>query len=603
MIGIFKKQVEANKYISKVGDVVKYPIPYNDILIDGVYNFKLYKVEKNRCVPIESEANNARIRPYTSNVKGTFSFRILEFDSTGSKQFAVFVDGEQIGKTFRKSANTLQEYISLIVEHYSKIQGWEVESIGNIIKFTQTDECLRCGKTVSIELGKYAKTNTNKPCITKTFVETLEVIGQTCYILKFKNFMAGNIIKLNGTNYVISEGETQDDLRTKIQGEDLYYCVPNTTTIDLDFELGNRKVTNTNKPKLLVTYDTSDDTYDYYIVNSYDVRAGNIFKINDTEIVVSESDTQTTVDAFFNAYSGKFRTEKGANIYQSTLAGFRIVPNTNSPIFTYEAAKHTPTQDMDKYSITICNDVVKGNRYYLNGLTYDARDGETSLDVAYNLYGANSDTFDYYIKSGATLDAYVNVGYFRDSNNLLKTRLNSSTVVCTNKKGLVLEFEAKRQGKYMGVFTNSYGQDVAYTTLFEVLSDVEGEEVKFSNNSDAYGIEFDTSEVFQIRLPIFLKDKVPFIVENISENTNGEIVRGKTVITNKRQFVTKAIETNLHEEIVKILKCDLVVINGKKYKFVGEYGVDQNRNGAKDLRVANGELTEQENTISNLLFY
>lgn len=602
MIQVFKESENPNIVLAQINDQLRFPIDASWMVKGEQYGFRILKLNKNECqIPDELiEVNKGSLRHFNCMVSGSFSLRVKEFYATENKQFAILMDGKQIGKTFKSNANSMPEYVEKIVKHFNKLNSWNVTSRGNIIDFKQIDDCDNCGKSLSIDLGTYAKINQNNPTITAELESTLEIEGTRCYNLNFNGFVSGNKAVINGTQYLWEENDTEQTFKTKILGEESYYCLPLSTAISTSVLLGTKTVINKNKPTLKALYDHSDATYDYYLVSSFDVRAGNIFRINGTEKIATETDTQGTINTFFNSVGGYFRVTKGISLAISTTSGIRIVANTNSPEITHDIVSYKPTQDSDQYLITIGSDVVPGNFYYLNGLSYEAKVGDTALDVAYNLYKSNSESFYYYIREGATFDYYANKGYQRTQENLANVELLCNSVKCCDKNSLIFDFNANELGCYQGIISNRYGIDIAFTSIIKVENEVEGELVEFGNSSNAYGIEFDKLETFKLRLPIFLHDVVPFTFEEVNENINGDQVRGKTVITNKRNFVTKMLDTVSHNFMVKVLKSEFLKIQGVNYQFIGEYEIDQQRAAVKDIRQAKGQLTESGNSINNM---
>lgn len=589
------------KYKCKIGDKLRFPVDASMMIGRSNYNFKFLKYDSLNCTEsTESEVSDGRLVPFSCMKRGSFRLRVKNYDSNGTKQFAINVGGLKLGKTFKSKASSLSEYISKIVNHFNKSKGWNVEANGNIVNFRQSDDCYNCGISVNLSIGDYNIPNQNNPCLTKSFVETEEVVGTKCYLLNFVNFMEGNKFTINGTTILVESGDTEQSLRDKFQNGSEYYCIPNTQTIDVVSEPGLRTVLNRNNPRLTMSYIESDSTYDYYHVNSFDVRQGNVFEINGTRIIAGISDTQTTIDSFFNSVSGQFRIAKGTSINPVALTGSLLMANSNIPELEAIVAYTTLTKDMDKYAISVCSDVVKGNAYTLDNNYYVAKEGETSIDVAYNLFGANSPTFFYWVDEGDELNCYATAGHIRDDSNMADVGLLCTSVNCCDKKSLIFEFEAKNLGCYQGILFNQHNQEIAKTTLIDVVNDIDEELVSFSNETNAYGLEFDNNEIFTLRLPIFLQDVFPFTTEELNENLNGEIVRGKTTIQNRRNFVTKPISSLEHSFLLKILKCDYLNISGVNYKMQGEYDIEQQRQGVKDIRSASGLLVVDGNIASNM---
>jgi hypothetical protein len=183
---------------------------------------------------------------------------------------------------------------------------------------------------------------------------------------------------------------------------------------------------------------------------------------------------------------------------------------------------------------------------------------------------------------------------------LADVSLICSTVQCCDKNSLIFDFDALEVGCYQGFLYDKLNNQIAKTTIIEVVNDLNEELVYFSNETNAYGLEFDKNEVFSLRLPIFLQDIYPFTTEEIDENLNGDITRGKTTIQNRRNFVTKPLSTLEHDFLVKILKCDYLEMQGVVYQFQGEYELEQHREGKTDLRSASGLLIQSGNLASNM---
>lgn len=589
------------RYKCKIGDNIRFPVDASLLIRGQEYGFKLLKYIKRDCdISNAIEVNHGQLVAFKCMSRGTFRIRIKNFDAVGEKQFSVNINNKKLGKTFKSKASSLSEYISKIVANFNKTKGWKVTANSSIITFEQTDDCHECGSPLSISIGSFNTPNQNSPCLEKTFIETEEVIGTKCYLLNFTDFQEGNKFTVDGLTILVEFGDTEQTLRDKIHPDSEYYCIQNSTTISVESDNGLRTVINKNNPRITFTYLSTDATYDYYTIKTFDVRSGNVFDINGTRIVASDTDTQTTIDTFFNAYTNRFRLAKGTAINPVALSGSRLVSNTNNPEIEAILTETTATADMDKYAIAICNDVVKGNTFTLGSNYYVAKEGDTSIDVAFGLYGANSSTFLYYADEGSTLDAYASAGYTRDDSNLADVSLICSTVQCCDKNSLIFDFDALETGCYQGFLFDKLNNEVAKTTIIEVANDLNEELVYFANETNAYGLEFDKNEVFSLRLPIFLQDIYPFTTEEIDENLNGEITRGKTTIQNRRNFVTKPLSTLEHDFLVKILKCDYLEMQGVSYQFQGEYELDQHREGKTDLRSASGLLIQSGNLSSNM---
>lgn len=603
MIQLFKTNENTDVYKCQLGDKIRMPILGDMFAGKQEYNFKFVKLPEKSCVEsldTEIEVNNGRLIPFKCSTKGTFKIRVKSYDEEGETQFSVNVDNKPIGKVFKGIASTMSDYIDKILRNFNNSKSWSATSNGNIIEFKQKDDCDQCGQSVNLSIGKYNKVNQNSPNIISQFIATESVVGSICYLLSFDNFKKGNRYTIDGLTVEVSDTDTEKTLRTKFQGDSEYYCIPSSTTIEYSATAGTQSITNTNSPTIRLSYAETDSTYDYYVVKVYDVRQGNIFDINGTRKIVSSSDTQSTINAFFNAYSGRFRITKGTSINAVALSGTILMPNLNTPEISVTVVSPDETRDKDKYNISIAPDVVKGNTYTLGTNYYVAKDGDTSIDVAYGLYGANDYNFFYYAEEGETLDCYATQGFKRDYTNISDVDLISSFVECCEKQSIIFDFEALETGLYQCSISDTSGNELFRSTRIEVLPKVEGELVFFSNTTDAYGIEFDKNDIFSLRLPIFLQDTIPFINEELNENLNGDIVRGKTTIQERRNFVTKSLNSEQHGFLIKVLKCDFVGINGISYQFEGEYSLPQHREGALDIRSATGLLIKNGKINSNL---
>lgn len=600
MIHLFENGSTPNEYLAKIGDIVRLPVRADWTVQGEIYSSRVDKVVSKNCVPeIQSEIKG-RIKLFDCTHKGRFKFRVKSHDSKGEKQFAIFIDGKQLGKTFRKRANTLPEYVSKIVGHYNKLNSWSCSSNGNVIEFQQLDECDNCGKLIEIRLGNYNLTNSNNPQIIATFAATEEVTGNKCYNILVKNILPGNKFIVNGITYIATDSDTNETMKAKILDSAEYLCILNTSAISISAEPGLKTVLNLNSPTLKAVYVDSTATHDRYYVNSYDVRQGNLFNINGTEKIAGQNDTQSTIDAFFNSVGGYFELPIGENLVITVLTGSRTVSNSNTPEITADLVSTTATSDMDRYSVSIYPDVAQGNVFTLDNKEYTAQTNDTDIDVAYGLSGFNTTSFNYYVQEGATVTAYASKGYKINSDNIADVELLCQVVTCCTKNSMVLEFEAIESGCYQVVMMDKYGHDTAFSSVIRVKENVEGEEVFFNNLYDAYGFEFDKLEWFRVRIPIFLQDWNQKTTEEINESISGSQVRGKTTIQKQRYFVTSPMDFDLHNYIIRVLKCENVKINNEQYTFFGEYELEEKRQGIRDLRSARGLLTENGNIASNL---
>lgn len=596
-----KETIFNEKYKCKIGDKIRFPVDASMLIKGNDYGFKLYKVNSSNCDLLDAvEVNHGQLTSFKCMSRGNFKIRIKNFDSIGEKQFSLNINNRKVGKTFKGKADSLSDYVKKIVNNFNKLKGWDVTSNSSILNFQQTDDCNECGSPISISIGTYNTVNQNSPCLQKTLIGTESVVGSKCYLLNFSNFQEGNKFTIDGLTILVEDGDTEQTLREKVHPDTEYYCIPNTSTIVTESDTGLITVINKNNPKITFSYISTDATYDYYTIKTFDVRAGNVFDINGVRIVASDSDTQTTIDAFFNAYTNRFRLAKGTAINPVAISGSRLVANTNIPDIEAILTQITATADKDKYAISVCNDVLKGNSYTLGTNYYVAKDGDSSIDVAYGLVGANSSTFIYYQEEGITLDCYATSGYKRDDTNLADVSLISSIVKCCEKNSLIFDFDALEAGCYQGIVYDSLNNEIAKTTAIEVLNDLNEELVYFSNETDAFGLEFDKNESFSLRLPIFLQDIYHFTTEEINENLDGDITRGKTTIQNRRNFVTKPLSTIEHDFLIKILKCDYLQFQGVTYQMQGEYELEQHREGKTDLRSASGLLIQSGNLASNM---
>lgn len=592
MIKAFDKGQTPNVIKTKIGDSIRIPFDASFLNPKQTYGFKIYKDG--------IESNNAKLVPFRCSTQGNFKVRIKSFDNSGLKQFSINIDGEQLGKVFRGTALTLNTYTQKILKHFQKLNSWDVTSRGNILQFQQNDDCNNCGKSIDIGLGTYNLPNQNKPKITSEFVATENVIGSKCYQLDFTNIQEGNRYTVQGVTYIAENGDTEESMRIKILGDSEFLCIQNTDILNLSVQNGFRIIQNLNKPRILAKYSNSDATYDYYEINTFDVREGNIFIIGNTQKVASSSDTQITINAFFNAYSGLFRIAKGTAINPTSIASTRTVINSNVTTITGTIVSNTATMNRDKYLITIFPNVQKGNVFVIDKKEYIAKDGDTDVDIAYNLAGANNPTFFYYLNEGLVPNVYCASGYARNKDNIADIQLINQTVCCCDKNSMILEFEANAVGCYNLVIQDANGKDLKIMTSISVLTNIDGEMVYFSNNNSAYGIDFDKLEMFNMRLPIFLRDINHITTEEVLENINGDQSRGKTTIQNKRDFVTKNISTDYHDFMIKVLKCDTVIINDVNYAFIGDYNIDEHRQGLADIRQAKGTLIESGGIDSNM---
>ncbi len=592
MIKAFEISQQPNFINTKIGDSIRVPFVSSFLDAKKTYGFKVFKDG--------IETNNAKLVPFRCSTQGNFKVRIKNYDNYGLKQFAVNIGGEQLGKVFKSTASSLNTYIQKALKHFQKLNSWDVSANGNILEFQQNDDCNNCGKSVEIGIGSYNSPNQNNPRITSTFVETIEVVGSKCYQLDFTNIQEGNRYIVQGETYIAELGETEESMRIKILGDSEFLCIPNTDTLEVSTEAGFRIVQNLNKPRIVARYSISDATYDYYEVNTFDVREGNIFIIGSTQKVASSTDTQATINTFFNAYSGLFRIAKGTAINPTAIASTRTVINSNTTTISGSIVSTVATADKDKYLITVFPDVKKGNVFVIDTKEYIAKDGDTDIDVAYNLYGANNPSFFYYATEGLVPNVYCAAGFERDITNLADVQVINQTVCCCDKNSMILEFEAKELGCYNFVIQDENGNDLKNITSISVLHKIDEEMVYFSNSNSAYGIDMDKLELFNMRLPIFLRDINKITVEEIQENINGEQSRGKTTIQNKRDFVTKNISSDYHDFMIKVLKCDMVSINDTNYAFIGDYTIDEHRQGFKDIRQAKGTLIESGNIASNM---
>lgn len=600
MIKVFEDIKEAGQVELRTGDRLRLPIDMSWARSCETYSFEVYRRQDQDCITENVEVPYGNIAPFKCSTHGQFRVRVANYDESGDKQFAIYLGDRKFGRGFRGKSASLSEYMDKIVKHFKKtVKGWMIERSGGILTFRSKSPCAMCGTPVSIGLGGYNILNRNNPCISAVPDGTAMVTGYKCYSLMLADIREGNRVIINGITYTALKSESAREMRERILNGSECLRVINGVSLTIFTEPGTVSVSNTNNPRLTLTYSHSDTSKDYYTAAAYDVREGNIFNINGIQIVASASDTPASISAVYNTQGGYFAVDLGASTAISVIAGTRQISNANNPTATATMVEDVPNQTMDKYTVSICGDVVAGNFYNLDGRAYVARAGDTAIDVAYALAGENMAVFNYYTPQGDGLEVSVERGFQVTEDNLASVTALCETVQCCDKKSWILEFDAEEPGCYTAVFRDQTGRVVRYTDLINVSDHAEGVTVEFGNSHDAYGWEFDSRETFSMRLPLWLNDATPETYEEIFENTRGEQVRGVTRIFETREFITKPISAQMHSTIVRILKSESLVIDGAKYTFIGEYELPPRRPGVSDKRMAKGLLRSNTAAASN----
>ena len=122
MIALFKNGETPNKILAQLGDEIRLPINAIDLIQGQNYSLRVDKVVKKNCDLVIEERRNATISNFQCTIKGNFRIRVKSFDTTGEKQFAIFIGGKQLGRVFKKTATTINEYVLKIVSHFSKFE-------------------------------------------------------------------------------------------------------------------------------------------------------------------------------------------------------------------------------------------------------------------------------------------------------------------------------------------------------------------------------------------------------------------------------------------------------------------------------------------------
>lgn len=591
MIRLFKKSEDTDVLRLKTGDKLRLPVKMDWASSCGEYGLYVFKSPEG-CDDTEGvEVPYGNMVHFKCRSQGVFSVRIRDYSATGDRQFAIYLNGKKFYRGFRGKADSLNEYVEKAHRHFRKVNGWTVERLGNILRFTSSGVCDLCGASVSVGRGDYNLLNNNNPCVSAAFDGSEPVTGRKCYSLRISSIVEGNKVVVNGITYTAGKSDNAQTMRDRITGGKGYICIPNTEMLSVSTQNGTRVVSNTNNPQMPVSYSHSDAEKDYYLVSVFDVREGNIFNINGIQVISSGSDTAETIADFYNSDGGYFSTDIGSSLAVSVVPGVRFVDNINNPAVTIALIEDVPTANKDKYTITICDDVAAGNLYSIDGVIYTAKPGDTAIDVAYNMFGENTNIFTLYKNTGVPLETSVEKGFSIGDESVADVVAISETVECCQKNSMIFEFDAKEPGCYAAVLVNDKGIPERYFSRIIVDNFAQGELVEFNNSGNAYGIDFDKEEWFSMRLPLFLRDITPNTYEEVYENIQGQQVRGVTRITQKREFVTHSVDTGTHDTIMKVLKSQQVRINGDMYTFIGEYNLPPHRQGIKDARMATGVLT------------
>lgn len=590
MIQAFKKSGEGEVLQLRRGDKLRLPLKMNWAKGCDTFELKAYRHNSGCSTAQVQEVSYADLVNFDCTLKGTFSIQIRDYPKDDQSPFAIYIGEEKFFRGYRGSASSLSEYVEKVFNHFKKAKGWEVSRNGNILNFKSKKPCKLCGFPISIGMGDFRILNTNNPCVSTVSQGEETVTGRKCYSVKISSVVEGNRFVLNGVTYNAGISDTVQTMTDRLTSGNGFVCVPNGQGFTLTASNGERVVRNTNDPKLSLLYNHSDEEKDYYTAVVSDVREGNIFSINGITITASDSDTASTIAAAFNSDGGYFSTDLGSSIAVNVTAGVRRVENTNNPTVSTSLIEDVANSTKDKYSVTICEDVAAGNIYTIDGKVYVAEEGDTSIDVAYKMFGENQSTFAIYKNDGEPLLTSVEVGSRVSGSAAAFVRALTPTVNCCAKDSLIFEFDAVETGCYAFTVTPKIGATM-YLNTINVTDKEDGELVEFNNSSDAYGMDFDTSEWFSVRLPLYLRDFTPTTYEEVFESVHGGQTRGVTRITEKREFVTLPVSTPYHDFIVKVLKSENVRIDGRKYTFIGEYSLPPHRGGIKDSRSASGQLT------------
>ncbi|GGH42911.1 hypothetical protein GCM10007423_39900 [Dyadobacter endophyticus] len=171
--------------------------------------------------------------------------------------------------------------------------------------------------TVSVEAGTRTISNTNKLNVQAVFDSALS--GDDRYLIKINGALQpGNVIQVSATgkttkSYTVLLGDALSDIEDYFNSETGgFYIVDGGVIPQVSFIAGIQTVDNTNSPTIKLTgYQNipSHSVRRWRIIIGPDLRAGNIFHLDDLAYTVSDGDTALDIASHFGYDSVSFTVE------------------------------------------------------------------------------------------------------------------------------------------------------------------------------------------------------------------------------------------------------------------------------------------------------
>lgn len=175
--------------------------------------------------------------------------------------------------------------------------------------------------SISAEGGTRTISNTNK--LTAQAVFDSALAGNDRYMIRINGVLQpGNVIQVSATgkttkSYTVQLGDTTSDIESYFNSETGdFYIVDGGVIPQVSFIAGIQTVTNTNNPSIRLASYQNIPTHTvkrWRIIIGPDLRAGNIFHLDEKVYVVESGDTALDIATFFGYDSVSFTIETGVN--------------------------------------------------------------------------------------------------------------------------------------------------------------------------------------------------------------------------------------------------------------------------------------------------
>lgn len=616
---LYEPREPVGEMLAKKGDTWRFLVPVSDIGLNVLSTLRvdLYGFTGETCTSyglIKAEAGY--LRKQQSEFYYEFVIKVNNSPTNGQwRQFSIDRNGEvSLFGTFESQETDFDTYINLIVDWLEGYPHTRVDVIrdGNLLRVRawENGNFRIRNENISIGIGTISVLNTNTPTLKKQFVQTYERPTFITYDLVVgEDVTEGNIFTFDSTIYTATKADTAATVKTALLGTATAVKYDVGTPVDISVSLGVKRTVNTNNPKIVALYQTTESGQDKYRIEVESIAKGNIFQVlisgeSPIFVEVSGTDTVSTVEALLNPSSGFLSVTAGATVTVNAVLGIREDANTNNPQIYVDNGVLTDAVTVDQYKIYVGTSVRENNKFVLDNLEVVADANDTYLTIATKLQLIDGECYE--VATTTEFECYAQKGGLYTDENIADIQVISSPI---RRKSTQLICEVTFptnliNGRHQ-IYLNKYDEELVFVETIAVSSYIKIDQLakhtamlRYSDIGEAFGYDyFEEGLVQEIRVPIFLKNEKNETTQVVKQSVNDATIKGQTTIRKTFDFDVKSNAPWFHRALVLALNHKNVFIDDRKISLI-DYS-DDDTDGLRFIKTASGKLYQEDYLLKN----